>query len=136
MIEYVYKHRVPYYETDKMGYIHHSNYARICETARWEALRSLGIVYSDMEKANVWMPVYKFESTFKVPAFYDDLLEVKVIVDELPKVTWTIKYEIFREQVLINECSVVLAFFDPQKQKPCRPPKMLTNCLKPYFEGE
>ncbi len=134
MIEYIYQHRVPYYETDKMGYIHHSNYARICETARWEALRSLGMVYSKLENENVWMPVYQFESTFKSPAFYDDLLDVKVIVEELPKATWPIRYEFYREQVLINECKVVLAFFDPEKKKPCRPPKVLVDILKPYFE--
>ena len=133
MIEYIYQHRVPYYETDKMGYIHHSNYARICETARWEALRSMGMVYSELEKANVWMPVYKFESKFLSPAFYDDLLDVHVIVKDLPKATWTIDYKFFREGELINECKVVLAFFNPEKKKPCRPPEMLINFLKPYF---
>ena len=31
--------RVQYYETDKMGIVHHSNYVRYFETARTEYLR-------------------------------------------------------------------------------------------------
>ena len=30
----IYKHRVHYYETDKMGIVHHSNYVRWLEEAR------------------------------------------------------------------------------------------------------
>ena len=35
--------RVRYYETDCMGFVHHSNYVRYYETARTEMLRELGM---------------------------------------------------------------------------------------------
>lgn len=52
MKEYVFdfNHRVKYYETDKMGYVHNSNYFRFFEIGREEAMRNLGISYDEMEK--------------------------------------------------------------------------------------
>ena len=43
------KIRVQYYETDKMGIVHHSNYVRYLETARTELFRDKGYAYDDME---------------------------------------------------------------------------------------
>lgn len=37
------KIRVQYYETDKMGIVHHSNYVRYLETARTELFRIKGM---------------------------------------------------------------------------------------------
>jgi len=42
--------RVGYAETDQMGFVHHSNYVKYYETARWEAMRELGLCYKDIEK--------------------------------------------------------------------------------------
>ena len=41
--------RVRYYETDCMGFVHHSNYVRYYETARTEMLRELGMTYPELE---------------------------------------------------------------------------------------
>ena len=48
-----YKHKVHYYETDKMGIVHHSNYAVWYEQARTEFIRHFGLSYGDMEKAGI-----------------------------------------------------------------------------------
>ena len=37
-----YIHKVQYYETDKMGVTHHSNYLRIMEEARTDFLEKIG----------------------------------------------------------------------------------------------
>ena len=42
-----YRHIVQYYETDKMGVVHHSNYIRFLEEARCRWLEELNI---SMEK--------------------------------------------------------------------------------------
>ena len=47
------KIRVQYYETDKMGIVHHSNYVRYLETARTELFRDKGYAYDDMEKSGI-----------------------------------------------------------------------------------
>ena len=52
-----YRRRVQYYETDRMGIVHHSNYIRWFEEARTDFLRNNGIVYSDLEQSGVMIPV-------------------------------------------------------------------------------
>ena len=41
--------RVRYSETDKMGFVYYGIYAQYYEVGRVELLRSLGIVYKDLE---------------------------------------------------------------------------------------
>ena len=38
----IYTHKVNYYETDKMGITHHSNYIRFMEEARMNYLSEIG----------------------------------------------------------------------------------------------
>ena len=44
-----YSHTVQYYETDKMGVTHHSNYIRFMEEARIAFMQSIGWSYDKME---------------------------------------------------------------------------------------
>lgn len=46
MIVHEYKFRVKYPDTDQMGTVHHANYAKYYEAARWELLRSIGVPYN------------------------------------------------------------------------------------------
>ena len=46
----MYKHTVQYYETDKMGITHHSNYIRWMEEARVDFLKSTGFGYDKLEE--------------------------------------------------------------------------------------
>ena len=39
---YNYKHKVRYYETDKMGITHHSNYIKFMEESRVEWMNNMG----------------------------------------------------------------------------------------------
>ena len=42
----MYQHNVQYYETDKMGITHHSNYIRFMEEARLVFFKNIGFDYS------------------------------------------------------------------------------------------
>ena len=42
--EFVYAHKVQYYETDAMQIVHHSNYIRWMEEARLEYLSHVGVI--------------------------------------------------------------------------------------------
>ena len=44
-----YKHTVQYYETDRMGIVHHSNYIRWMEEARIDFLNQIGWGYDKLE---------------------------------------------------------------------------------------
>jgi len=55
-----YRHTVQYYETDKMGITHHSNYIRWMEEARVDFMSQIGWDYAKLEKEGVICPVVKF----------------------------------------------------------------------------
>lgn len=53
----VYTHTVQYYETDRMGITHHSNYVRWMEEARTHFLAAIGWDYAKIEAAGIISPV-------------------------------------------------------------------------------
>ena len=62
-----YRRLVQYYETDRMGIVHHSNYIRWFEEARTDFLRNNGIVYSDLEQSGVMILMLR-RNLFERPA--------------------------------------------------------------------
>ncbi|MDR2232882.1 MAG: acyl-CoA thioesterase [Tannerella sp.] len=135
MLTYEMTIRVRYKETDAMGVVHHSNYATYYESARTEMLRSLGTSYRDIEHSGILMPVHEINMKFYKPAFYDDLLTVKLIVRRMPSVRMIFEHEIFNERgELVNTGTVVLTLLDVLTRKVCRPPKELTDLFAKYFE--
>ena len=130
MISHSYKIRINYSDTDKMGFVHHSNYARIYENARWELLREIGIPYSKIEELGIFMPVVDMSFKFIKPAFYDDVLTVVAHIVEEP--TSKIKFEfvlINTNSEKINTAKLTCAFIDSITSKPQRPPKILLEKL-------
>lgn len=71
-----YKRRVYYYETDKMGIMHHSNYIRILEESRVYFLQQAGMPFSDIEAVGVTMPVLSVECRYKYPLRFDEIFAV------------------------------------------------------------
>ena len=59
-----YNRRVKYYETDRMGVVHHSNYLRLLEDARMDWLGENLITYSELERLGVIIPCVS--ASFKV----------------------------------------------------------------------
>jgi acyl-CoA thioester hydrolase len=58
-------HIVHYYETDKMGVTHHSNYIRWMENARIEFLDEIGCGYAQCEEMGLTAPVLAFSCEIK-----------------------------------------------------------------------
>jgi acyl-CoA thioester hydrolase len=128
------KIRVRYGETDQMGYVYYGNYAEFYEVGRVEMLRSLGMDYAGMEKSGVMLPVLELNCKFIKPAFYDQELTIKTIVNELPGVKIHFIYELYNEaEELINIGSTTLVFINMAKNKPCQPPADFMARLKEYF---
>ena len=126
--------RVRYAETDQMGYVYYGNYATYYEVARVETLRNLGFSYKLLEEQGVMMPVVENRSKYIRPAKYDDLLTIRVMLDEMPEKRITFKYEIYNEhEKLINLGETVLAFVKTKNGRPCRAPESIVNLLKPFF---
>ena len=131
MKSFVQKLRVEYHHTDQMGIVHHSNYVRFFEAARTEWLRAIGMTYAEMERRGVMMPIVDVNVKYKQPAYYDELLSITTIVDELPMARMVFKYEIRGEDGReVATGSTTLGFIDSVTRRPQRAPQWLMEVLE------
>jgi len=122
--------RAKYSETDKMGFVHHSNYIKYFENARWEMFRELGISYFKLEKEGYYMPVIEIESKFIKPVFYDDEIKITTIITKIPSVKMEFSFELSSKSgELLNRAKVVCAFIDSKTGKVRRAPNLLLEKL-------
>lgn len=127
--------RVRYGETDQMGFVYYGVYAQYYEVARVEAMRSVGILYAELEKShNIWMPVMNMQVRFLRPAKYDDLLTIHTTVPTMPQNDIRFRYEIRNESgILLNGALVQLCFLDSRTQKRIDAPDFIKQPLQSYF---
>lgn len=131
MIEHSYSFRVMYPETDQMGTVHHSNYAKYYETARWELFRSLGISYKSVEEAGFMLPVTRMNFRFVKTIGYDELLTVKTTLKAIKGVRIWFTYRLYNEQnELVNEAETELAFVKRDNWKPCAAPEFVLRAIE------
>lgn len=127
--------RVRYGETDKMGYCYYGNYPMYYEAARSDVFRNCGCSYRQLEERGYMMPVISLNIDYKKPAFYDDLLTVKVYVRKKPGVKMSFDYETYNEQgELLNKGNTVLCFVNMQTNRPCMPPDFFQEIINKYFD--
>lgn len=130
MKSFEHKLRVEYHHTDQMGIVHHSNYVKFFEAARTEWLRAAGLTYAEMERRGVMMPIVEVNIRYKQPAYYDELLSVTAIVEELPMARMLFKYEIRGEDGRdIAHGSTTLGFIDSVTRRPQRAPQWLLEVM-------
>lgn len=87
-----YIHKVNYYETDKMGVTHHSNYIRWMEEARINFLEEIGFGYDKLEEDGIISPVISVECDYKKTTTFGDSVEISVEIEEFKGVKLVIKY--------------------------------------------
>ncbi|MGN0377748.1 MAG: acyl-CoA thioesterase [Suilimivivens sp.] len=87
-----YTHKVQYYETDKMGITHHSNYIRWMEEARIDFLDQIGWSYAKMEEEGIISPVLAVDCRYKHSTTFSDEVSVTVKVKEFKGVRLILEY--------------------------------------------
>lgn len=111
MLSYDCQIRVWYKHTDQMAICHHSNYICYYEAARSELLRWLGMSFAEVEKRGIMMPILEVQSKYHRPAYYDELLTVRIMLKELPTARINFFYEIYNEKGdLLNTGMTQLGF--------------------------
>ena len=88
-----YKHIVQYYETDKMGITHHSNYIRWMEEARVDFLAKIGWPFDKIEEQGFASPVIKVECKFVRPCTFADEISIDTSVKDFDGIRLTFSYE-------------------------------------------
>ena len=98
----MYSHYVQYYETDKMGVTHHSNYIRFMEEARVEFFKNIGFDYFEFEKCGIVSPVVGLNNIkYKRPSTAGDTLDIEVAIKSMTNVIFTISYTMKKDDVVI-----------------------------------
>ena len=93
-----YLHIVQYYETDKMGITHHSNYIRWMEEARVDFLSQIGWEFAKLEAMGIVSPVLTVSCDYKLPTRFSDKVTIKVTVKEFKGVKLFLGYEMKNEE--------------------------------------
>jgi acyl-CoA thioester hydrolase len=129
--------RVRYADTDQMRVVYHAKFIEYFEVGRTDAMRSLDIVYEDLEAAGIIMPVVGLECKFIRPAKYDDLLTIRTILEKLPENhSITFKNEIYNaDNQLLCVGNVKLYFMDSAGFFKINIPELLRQKLIPFFEN-
>lgn len=93
-MDFIFERKINYYETDKMGVVHHSNYIRYMEEARCDWLESIGMPFSVLEENGVTIPVIGVYCEYKNHVTFDDIITIKPSVMEYTGVRMTIQYDV------------------------------------------
>jgi len=122
--------RVSYSDTDQMGFMHHSNYLKYYETARWELFRNIGIPYNRIEEEGIVLPVTEASIKYIKPAYYDQdiIIETEIKSVKGPRIVF---YFLATNENgdTINEAQITIASVRKSTSKPCQMPKIIFNKL-------
>lgn len=94
----MYVHQVQYYETDKMGIVHHSNYIRWMEEARVDFLDRIGYGYDKLEEDGIISPVISVNCNYRKSTKFHDKIFIDVAVRKFDGIKLLIEYRMHNEQ--------------------------------------
>ena len=89
---HTYQHEVKYYECDRMGITHHSNYVRFMEEARVDYLDQLGYGFDRIEAEGVFSPVVSVQCNYKSPTTFKDVIDIEVTIKLLSEMRFEFNY--------------------------------------------
>lgn len=93
-MSFIYERTINYYETDRMGVVHHSNYIRFLEEARCEWLKATGMPFEKFEETGITIPVLEVKCKYRQHVTFADTISIKVFVKEFNGVRLTIGYDV------------------------------------------
>ena len=133
-MEFTFERRINYYETDRMGVVHHSNYIRFLEEARCQMLDDNNMPYSAFEAQGVMIPVLGVNCDYKLHVTFDDIIEIKPFVKDFNGVRLTMGYCVTNKKtgnlVLTGETKHC---FTDKNLKPIRLQKQIPNFYEKFI---
>lgn len=96
-MEFEYKRKMNYYETDRMGIIHHSNYIRFLEEARCAWMEKFNLPMQKLEENGITIPTLEVNCKYKHHVTSGDIITIKPIVTEFNGVRMTLTYDVREE---------------------------------------
>lgn len=87
-----------YGETDQMGHAYYANYLYWFEQARGAWCRARGFSYKSLEEMGYMLPVVEAHVRYKGEVRYDDVVTVRVWLEEIKRAALHFKYEVVNEE--------------------------------------
>ena len=111
---------VHYYETDRMGIVHHSNYIRWMEEARLDYMRRRGVDYAEIEKQKILMPVTQVSCEYKRAPHFGDSIEIATRLVFFNGARAAYEYSIYLagEDILLAQGRSEHCFIDEESRRP------------------
>jgi acyl-CoA thioester hydrolase len=126
--------RVVWADTDAAQVVHYSNYFRFFERTEEEFYRHLDFSFTDTAERGLWFPRVEAFCQYKIPARFNDLLEVELAVEELKEKSFRLGFRVFNKETatLLAIGYVVIVAADKQTGKATQIPEDIVAKLKPY----
>ena len=124
-----YNFKIYYEDTDSGGVVYYANYLKYLERARSEAIYSLGLTNTKLQKDYGTLIIVKScNIEYKKPARFEDELEIISSVLTKTKTSVTMKQIIKKHEELISEADVQLVTVN-KEGKPVKIPEILEKFL-------
>ncbi len=136
LLKHSIKIRSRYSETDKMGYVYHGRFLEYFETARTEFIREAGLPYKELEDQGIMLPVRRTSIEFNRPVFYDELMEVSMLIYKQPDVRLETYYAVTTADAKKPNVTgyVQLVFVDGTTRRPTEAPKAFLDGIENYMD--
>ena len=127
--QFVYKVKIYYEDTDAGGVVYYANYLKYLERARSEAIYSLGLTNTKLQKDYGSLIIVKScNIEYKKPAKFEDELEIISSILSKTKTSFTMLQIIKKNEEIISEAQIKLVTVN-QNGKPIKLPEILDSLL-------
>ena len=126
---FIYKFKIYYEDTDSGGIVYYANYLKYLERARSEAIYSLGLTNTNLQKNHDTLIIVKScNIEYKKPAKFEDELEIISSILSKTRTSFTMLQIIKKNEEIISEATVQLVTVN-KEGKPIKIPEILNNLL-------
>lgn len=122
--------KVRHSETGLYSIAQHFSYAVWLEMAQQDYLATFGITYAEMEQQGLFFPQIDSHIRYKKPAFYEDVLTIRIWIRKLSMAKAVFSFEILRGEELIATAEVTNAFMNNALK-----PVPLRRCCPSLYEA-
>ena len=95
------RYRVPFFDTDAMGVVHHANYVRYLELGRIRLLEEHDQPYTYFVELGLHFAVIRCEVDYRQASRFDDTLDITCWLASISGAQLAISYVIHRDDTLI-----------------------------------
>ena len=93
-MSFKYERKINYYETDRMGVVHHSNYIRFLEEARSRWMEELNIPMEKSENEGFTIPTLEVDCKYKHHVTSGDIIVIEPYISEFNGIRMTVNYNV------------------------------------------